>query len=99
MSNNWWIEWKKLKPRQIFNSFEQCGLNHLSNNTDILMKKLESLKETSMYKALIDQHEAVTLSNEQNLFLNDKHEAKPESNEQNVSTNDISDCDSEGCNI
>ena len=52
-----------------------------------------------MYKALIDQHEAVTLSNEQNLFLNDKHEAKPESNEQNVSTNDISDCDSDESNI
>ena len=32
------------------------------------MKHLASLTETSMYKALTDQHEAVTLSNEQNIF-------------------------------
>ena len=52
-----------------------------------------------MYKALTDQHEAVTLSNEQNIFLKDKHEAETESNEQNISTNGISDCDSDDLNI
>ena len=39
------------------------------------MKYFTSLTETSMYKALTDQHEAVTLSNEQNTFSNDTHEA------------------------
>ena len=63
------------------------------------MKHLESLTETSMYKALTDQHEAVTLSNEQNIFSNDKHEAETESNEQNISTNDISHCNSDDSNI
>ena len=29
-----------------------------------------------MYEALTDQHKAVTLSNEQNIFSNDKHEAE-----------------------
>ena len=32
------------------------------------MKHLESLTETSMHKALTDQHEAVTLCNAQKLF-------------------------------
>ena len=43
-----------------------------------------------MHKALTDQHEAVTLSNEQNIyFANDKHEAETVINEQNISTYDI----------
>ena len=87
------------QSKQIFKSFEQCGLNNLCNNTDLFMKHLASLTETFMYKALTDQHEAVTLSNEQNIFSNDKHEAETESNEQNISTNDISYCDSNNCNI
>ena len=40
------------QTRQISNSFEQCGLNHLYKNTDLFMKHLASLTETSMYKAL-----------------------------------------------
>ena len=56
------------QSKQILKQFEQCGLNHLCNNTDLFMKHLASLTETSMYKALTDQHEAVTLSNEQNIF-------------------------------
>ena len=63
------------------------------------MKHLASLTETSMYKTLTYQHEAVTLSNEQNTFSNDKHEAETVINEQNISTNDISDCDSDESNI
>ena len=54
--------------RNIINSFEQCRFNHLCNNTDLFMKHLESLTETSMHKALTDQHEAVTLYNAQKLF-------------------------------
>ena len=53
------------------------------------MKYFASLTETSMYKALTDQHEAVTLSNEQNIFSNDKPEAVNVSNEKNILTNDI----------
>ena len=52
-----------------------------------------------MYKALTYQHEAVTLSNEQNTFSNDKHEAETVINEKNLSTNDISDCNSDESNI
>ena len=63
------------------------------------MKHLASLTETFMYKTLTYQHEAVTLSNEQNIFSNDKHEAETVINEQNISTNDISDCDSDESNI
>ena len=59
------------------------------------MKHLESLTETSMYKALTDQHEAVSLSNEQNVFSNDIHDIDTLSNEPNISTNDISDSDSD----
>ena len=87
------------QSKQIFKSFEQCGLNNLCNNTDLFMKHLASLTETSIYKALTDQHKAITVSNEQNIFSNIKHEAETESNEQNISTNDISDCDSDDCNI
>ena len=87
------------QSKQIFKSFEQYGLNHLCNYTDLFMKNLASLIEMSIYKALTNQHEAVTLSCERNIFLNDKYEAKTESNEQNVSTNDISDCDSDESNI
>ena len=68
--------------KQIFKSFEQCGLNQLCKNIDLFMKHLESLTETSMYKALTDQHEAVTLSNEQNIFKNDLSDC--ESNKSNV---------------
>ena len=84
---------KYKKTRQISNSFEQCGLNHLSNDTDLFMKHLKSLIETFMYKALTDQHEAVTLSNEQNIFSNDIRDAETLSNDPNISTNDISDSD------
>ena len=59
------------------------------------MKHLEILTETPMYKALTDQHETVTLSNEQKIFSNDKHKTETESNEQNISTNDILNCDSD----
>ena len=83
------------QSKQIFKSFEQCGLNYLCNNTDLFMKHLARLTETSMYKALTDQHEAVTLSNEQNIFLNDIHDAETLSNEPNISTNNISDSDSD----
>ena len=85
---------KYKQTRQIYNSFEQCGLNHLSNNTDLFLNDLESLTETSMYKALTDQHEAISLSNEQNVISNNIHDADTLSNEPNVSTNDISDSDS-----
>ena len=37
-----------------------------------------------MYKALTDQHEAVTLSTEKNTFSNNKYEVKTVSNEQNI---------------
>ena len=86
---------KYKQTRQISNSFEQCGLNHLIINTDLFLKHLESLTRTFMYKALTDQHEAVTLSNEQNVFSNDIHDADTLSNEPNISTNDISDSDSD----
>ena len=33
---------KYKQTRQISNSFEQCGLNHLINNTNIFLKHLES---------------------------------------------------------
>ena len=88
--NKKYYQWK-----QIFKSFEQCGLNHLCNNTDFFMRHLASLTETSMYKALTDQHEAVTLSNEKNVFSNNKHDAETVSNEQNIFTNDISNCESD----
>ena len=52
------------QSKQIFKSFEQCGLNNLCNNTDLFMKHLASLTETSIYKALTDQHKAITVSNE-----------------------------------
>ena len=84
---------KYKKTRQMSNSFEQCGLNYLSNNTDLFMKHLESLTETFIYKALTDQHEAVTLNNEQNIFSNEIHDAETLSNEPNISTNNISDSD------
>ena len=58
-----------------------------------------SLTETSMYKTLTNQHEVVTLSNEQNIFSNDKHDAETVINEQNISTNDISDCKGGESNI
>ena len=74
-------------------------LNHLCKNTDLFMKHLASLTETSIYTALSDQHEAVTLSNEQKVFSNDKHEAVTISNEQNIITNDISDCESDESNV
>ena len=32
------------------------------------MRHLETLTESSMYKALTDQHEAETVSNEQHIF-------------------------------
>ena len=59
------------------------------------MKHLKILTETSMYKALTDQHEAVNLSNEENVISNDIHDADTLSKEPNVSTNDISDSDSD----
>ena len=68
--------------KKIFKSFEQCGLNYLCKNTDLLMKHLESLTETSMYKALTDQREALNLSNEQNIFSNNLSSC--ESDESNV---------------
>ena len=37
-----------------------------------------------MYKTLTDQHEDITLSNEQNIFSNDKHEAEAVINEHNI---------------
>ena len=77
---------KYKKTRQIYNSFEQCGLNHLSKNTDLFIKYLEILTETSMYKALTDQHEAVTLSNEKYIFSNDIRDAETKRNESNIST-------------
>ena len=43
---------KYKKTRQIYNSFEQCGLNHLSENTDLFMKHLESLTETQIFRYL-----------------------------------------------
>ena len=67
-------------------------MNHLCQNTDLFMKHLARLTETSMYKAPSDQHEAITLSNERNKFSNEKHEAETVSNEQNVFTNDIFIC-------
>ena len=63
------------------------------------MKYFASLTGTSMYKALTDQHEAVTLSNEQNILSNDKHEAVTVSNEQKIFINDISDCESDESNV
>ena len=51
------------QSKQIFKSFEQCGLNHICNDTDLFMKHLDSLTDISIYKVLTDQHEAVTLSN------------------------------------
>ena len=83
------------QSKQIFKSFEQCGLNHLYKNTDLS----KSLRETSMYKALTDQYEGVTLNNEQNIFSNDKPEDVTVSNEQNIFTNSISDCESDESNI
>ena len=56
------------QSKQIFKSFEQCGLNYLCNNADLVIQKLASLTATSTYKILTDQHEAVTLSTEQNIF-------------------------------
>ena len=63
------------------------------------MKHLASLTETYMYKALTGQHEAVTLSNEQNILSNDKHKVETVINDQNISTNDISNCKSDESNI
>ena len=63
------------------------------------MKYFASLTETSMYKALTDQHEAVTLSNEQNIFSNDKPEAVNVSSEKHILTNDISDCERDELNV
>ena len=50
------------------------------------MKHLESFTETSMYKALTEQHEAVTLSNENNIFSNDIRDAETKRDETNIST-------------
>ena len=63
------------------------------------MKHLSSLTETSMYKLLTEQHEAVTISNEQNIFSNEKHEAVTVSNEQNILANNISYCESDELNV
>ena len=55
------------QSKKIFKSFEQYELNRLcKKKIDLFMKHLASLTETFMYKALTDQHEAVTLSNGQN---------------------------------
>ena len=45
-------------------------MNHLCNNTDLFMKYLNDLIDILIYKALIDQHEAVTLSNKLNIISN-----------------------------
>ena len=87
------------QSKQICKSFKQCGLNNLCKNTDLFMKHLVSLTETSMYKAVTNQHEAVTLSNEQNILSNDKHKVETVINDQNISTNDISNCKSDESNI
>ena len=56
------LKQKYYQSKQIFKSFEQCGLNHL--------KPLDSLTETSMYRALNDQHKVVTLSNKLKIISN-----------------------------
>ena len=58
------------QSKQNFKSFEQCGLNHLCNYTDLYMKYLNNLIDILIYKALIDQHEAVTLSNKLRIISN-----------------------------
>ena len=58
------------QSKQIFESFKQCELNHLCNNTDLFMKNLDNLMDSSMFKVLIDQDEAVTLSNKPNIITN-----------------------------
>ena len=79
---------KYKKTKQRYHSFEQCGLNHLCDNTDIFKKHLDGLTETFMYKALTEQHEAVTLSNENNIFSNDIRDAEIKIDETNISTSD-----------
>ena len=63
------------------------------------MKHLASLTKTSMYEVLTDQHVAVNLSNEQNIFSNDQYEAVILSNDQDIFSNDISDCESDESNV
>ena len=52
-----------------------------------------------MYEVLTDQHVAVNLSNEQNIFSNDQYEAVILSNDQDIFSNDISDCESDESNV